>query len=54
MDATEREQMNSLCQRIAQEKDIKTFNKLLAELNQLLQRKQTRLVSQSKKPDPRV
>lgn len=44
MNASEREQMNSLCQRIAEESDIKTFNKLLEELKQLLKRKETCLL----------
>jgi hypothetical protein len=39
----ERERMFYLCQRIAVEKDHKIFSELVAELNELLNRKDQRL-----------
>lgn len=49
MTAEERERMNSLCQRIADEKDPHTFTTLTEELNDLLERKEKRL--NATKPD---
>lgn len=43
MTPEERERMFYLCQRIAVEKDHKIFSELVAELNELLNRKDQRL-----------
>jgi uncharacterized protein YmfQ (DUF2313 family) len=36
MNPDERERLNNLCKRIAEEQDPKVFNRLLEELNELL------------------
>lgn len=43
MTPDEREKMNGLCQQIAIEKDPKTFDQLVKELNDLIEQKHGRL-----------
>jgi hypothetical protein len=43
MTPEERELMNRLCQQIAVEKDAKTFDELVHQLNELLEKKEHRL-----------
>ncbi|HEX3819367.1 MAG TPA: hypothetical protein VHW45_03510 [Candidatus Sulfotelmatobacter sp.] len=45
MTPDEREKMHILCERIATEKDPKTFDKLVKELNDLLEQKHERVYS---------
>jgi predicted GNAT family acetyltransferase len=49
MTPEEREQMYALCARIVEEKDPDTFIELVKELNELLDRKEDRLVPTRKK-----
>ena len=50
MTPEERALMDRLCQRIAVEKDPKTFNDLVVQLNDLLEKKELRL-NPEKRPD---
>jgi hypothetical protein len=50
MTAEERQQLNSLCLRIQDEKDPDRFSQLVQQLNDLLQRKEHRLVQTQPKP----
>jgi len=43
MTPEERERMNSLCKQIQSEKDREKFTQLVIELNNLLERKESRL-----------
>jgi hypothetical protein len=43
MTPEERELMNKVCQQIAVEKDPKTFDELVHQLNELLEKKEHRL-----------
>lgn len=43
MTPEEREKMNDLCRRIQDEKDPKTFDRLVSELNDLLEVKHERI-----------
>ena len=49
MTPDERERMNLLCELIAKEQDHDKFVKLVQELNDLLDRKETRLEDRAKK-----
>jgi hypothetical protein len=51
MTPEEREQMASLCQRIATEQDRDIFSHLVTQLNELLSRKDQRLEDKEKKKD---
>jgi hypothetical protein len=50
MTPEEREQMDRLCQQIKEENDHASFMQLIAELNDLLERKEHRLEPHPEKP----
>jgi hypothetical protein len=52
MTPEERQRMNWLCLRIQEEKDPKTFDSLVHELNELLEREQERFEPERNKPKP--
>jgi hypothetical protein len=53
MTPEERERMMWLCKRIQEEKDLKTFNQLVLELDELFEKKEQRLDSeQGKQSEP--
>jgi|HubBroStandDraft_5_1064220.scaffolds.fasta_scaffold262883_2 hypothetical protein len=48
MTPEEKEMMHTLCQRIEVEKDSKTFDELVFQLNELLEKKEHRLKPEQK------
>ena len=52
MTTEEKERMEWLCKQIQVEQDSSKFTKLITELNQLLQRKEHRLIEKQKNSPP--
>jgi hypothetical protein len=52
MTTEERQLVDDLCKRIADEKDPSTFHQLVEQLDELLARKEKRLKTATNLPDP--